>query len=129
MNWKVTAVITAAGILSLWLYGLYNYRSGWVEGRENLVSQQQKKAQAELTKKTQRQQQNDSKAASAESEGKENSEAITHEVIKYVTRPGRTVCEFPPERVSIKQRATENANSIPGYDTNATAVQAYSPEQ
>ncbi|MFS6249020.1 hypothetical protein SUH76_11190 [Streptococcus agalactiae] len=129
MNWKVTAVITAAGILSLWLYGQYNYRSGWVEGRENLVSQQQKKAQAGLTKKTQRQQQNDTKAASAESEGKENSEAITREVIKYVTRPGRTVCEFPPERVSIKRRAAENANSIPGYDTNATAVQAYSPEQ
>ncbi|EDV1712520.1 hypothetical protein ZC91_004634 [Salmonella enterica subsp. enterica] len=129
MNWKVTAVITAAGILSLWLYGQYNYRSGWVEGRENLVSQQQKKAQAELTKKTQRQQQNDTKAASAESEGKENSEAITHEVIKYVIRPGRTVCEFPSERVSIKRRATENANSIPGYDTNATAVQAYPPEQ
>ncbi|EIC9656850.1 hypothetical protein LAU82_004553, partial [Salmonella enterica subsp. enterica serovar Enteritidis] len=112
MNWKVTAITTAAGILSLWLYGQYNYRSGWVEGRANLVSQQQQKAQAELAKKTQRQLQNDTKAAAAESEGKENAEAITREVIKYVTRPGRTVCEFPPERVSIKRRAAENANSI-----------------
>ncbi|MBC9814023.1 hypothetical protein H9Y05_16235, partial [Crocinitomicaceae bacterium CZZ-1] len=104
-------------------YGQYNYRSGWVEGRENLVSQQQKKAQAELTKKTQRQQQNDTQAAAAESEGKENAESITREVIKYVTRPGRTVCEFPPERVSIKRRAAENANSIPGYDVDAATVQ------
>ncbi|EBJ5823850.1 hypothetical protein DW466_19140 [Salmonella enterica] len=123
MNWKVTAVVTAAGILSLWLYGQYNYRSGWVEGRANLVSQQQQKAQAELAKKTQRQQQNDTKAAAAESEGKENAEAITREVIKYVTRPGRTVCEFHPERVSIKRRAAENANSIPGYDVDAAPVQ------
>ncbi len=94
----------------MWLYGQYNYRSGWVEGRANLVSQQQQKAQAELAKKT-RQLQNDTKAAAAESEGKEM-QAITREVIKYVTRPGRTVCEFPPERVSIKRRAAENANSI-----------------
>ncbi|OAH87402.1 hypothetical protein, partial [Aeromonas salmonicida] len=105
------------------LYGQYNYRSGWVEGRANLVSQQQQKAQAELAKKTQRQRQNDTRAAAAETEGKENAEAITREVIKYVTRPGRVVCVFPPERVSIKRRAAENANSIPGYDTNAAAVQ------
>ncbi len=123
MNWKVTAVATAAGILSLWLYGQYNYRSGWADGRTNLVSQQQHKAQVELAKKTQRQRQNDTRAAAAEIEGKENAEAITREVIKYVTRPGRVVCDFPPERVSIKRRAAENANSIPGYDDDAAAVQ------
>ncbi|EBD2084187.1 hypothetical protein FG894_00110 [Salmonella enterica subsp. enterica serovar Heidelberg] len=123
MNWKVTAVATAVGILSLWSYGQYNYKSGWVEGRENLVSQQQQKAQTELAKKTQRQQQDDTKAAAAELKGKENAEAITREVIKYVTRHGRTVCEFPSERVSIKRRAAENANSISGYDTNAATVQ------
>ncbi|EDU5318956.1 hypothetical protein C0824_004626 [Salmonella enterica subsp. enterica serovar Saintpaul] len=123
MNLKATVVAGACFVILLYAHGYYQYRAGWNEGRANLVSQQQQKAQAELAKKTQRQQQNDTKAAAAESEGKENAEAITREVIKYVTRPGRTVCEFPPERVSIKRRAAENANSIPGYDTNAAAVQ------
>ncbi|QIN98101.1 putative spanin [Salmonella phage dunkel] len=123
MNLKATVVAGACFIILTYAHGIYQYRSGWVEGRANLVSQQQQKAQAELAKKTQRQQQNDTKAAAAESEGKENAEAITREVIKYVTRPGRTVCEFPPERVSIKRRAAENANSIPGYDVDAAAVQ------
>lgn len=123
MNLKATVVAGACFITLTYAHGIYLYRAGWSEGRANLVSQQQQKAQAELVKKTQRQQQNDTRAAAAESEGKENAEAITREVIKYVTRPGRTVCEFPPERVSIKRRAAENANSIPGYDVDAAAVQ------
>ncbi|EDK5981122.1 hypothetical protein B1Q04_24415 [Salmonella enterica subsp. enterica serovar Dublin] len=123
MNLKATVVAGACFIILTYALGIYQYRAGWNEGRANLVSQQQQKAQAELAKKTQRQQQNDTRAAAAESEGKENAEAITREVIKYVTRPGRTVCEFPPERVSIKRRAAENANSIPRYDVDATTVQ------
>ncbi|OML72147.1 hypothetical protein BCA97_23440 [Salmonella enterica subsp. enterica serovar Enteritidis] len=123
MNLKATVVAGTCFIILAYAHGTYQYRIGWNEGRANLISQQQQKAQAELAKKTQRQQQNDTKAAAAESEGKENAEAITREVIKYVTRPGRVVCVFPPERVSIKRRAAENANSIPGYDTNAAAVQ------
>ncbi|HFV9492010.1 TPA: hypothetical protein ACIAM1_001745 [Salmonella enterica subsp. enterica serovar Chester] len=123
MNLKATFITTACSAFLIFAYGEYKHHAGWSEGRANLVLQQQEKAQAELAKKTQRQQQNDTKAAAAESEGKENAEAITREVIKYVTRPSRTVCEFPPERVSIKRRATENANSIPGYDVDATPVQ------
>ncbi|QIO03752.1 putative spanin [Salmonella phage skrot] len=123
MNLRAAIITTACSAFLVFAYGKYNYLQGWNEGRANLVSQQQQKAQAELAKKTQRQQQNDTKAAAAESEGKENAEAITREVIKYVTRPGRTVCEFPPERVSIKRRAAENANSIPGYDVDAAPVQ------
>ncbi|HCR8473546.1 TPA: hypothetical protein OPF72_001506 [Shigella flexneri] len=123
MNWKVTTVATAVGILSLWSYGQYNYRSGWNEGRANLVSQQQQKAQAELAKKTQRQQQDESKAAAADSKGKTESEVITREVVKYIKTPGRSVCTFDDARVLLKSRAVANANSIPGYDTNAAAVQ------
>ncbi|EOG5150663.1 hypothetical protein IDS06_004243 [Salmonella enterica subsp. enterica serovar Typhimurium] len=123
MNLKATVVAGACFIILTYAHGIYQYRAGWDEGRANLVSQQQQKAQAELAKKTQRQQQNDTRAAAAESEGKENAEVITREVIKYVTRPGRAVCEFHPERVSIKRRAAENANSIPGYDVDAAAVQ------
>ncbi|AXQ70266.1 hypothetical protein vst10_08 [Salmonella virus VSt10] len=123
MNLRAAIITTACSAFLVFAYGKYNYLQGWNEGRANLVSQQQQKAQAELAKKTQRQQQNDTQAAAAESEGKENAESITREVIKYVTRPGRTVCEFPPERVSIKRRAAENANSIPGYDVDAATVQ------
>lgn len=123
MNLKASIITTACSALLVFAYGEYKCHRGWVEGRANLVSQQQQKAQAELAKKTQRQQQNDTQAAAAESEGKENAEAITREVIKYVTRPGRVVCEFPSERVSIKRRAAENANSIPGYDDDAATMQ------
>lgn len=123
MNLKATVVVGACFIILTYGYGIYQYRSGWNEGRENLVSQQQQKAQAELAKKTQRQQQDESKAAAADNEGKTKSEVITREVVKYIRTPGRSVCTFDPERVQLKSRAVANANSIPGYDDDAAAVQ------
>lgn len=124
MNLKATVVAGACFIILAYAHGLYQYRSGWIEGRANLVSQQQQKAQAELAKKTQRQQQDESKAASANNEGKTKSEVITREVVKYIKTPGRSVCTFDTERVQLKSRAVANANSIPGYDDDAAAVQA-----
>ena len=127
MNLKATVVAGACFIILLYAHGVYQYRSGWNEGwnegRANLVSQQQQKAQAELAKKTQRQQQVESKAAAADNEGKTKSEVITREVVKYIRTPGRSVCTFDPERVQLKSRAVANANSIPGYDDDAAAVQ------
>ena len=123
MNLNATVVAGACFILLTYGYGIYQYRSGWNEGRANLVSQQQQKAQAELAKKTQRQQQDESKAAAADNEGKTESEVITREVVKYIKTPGRSVCTFDPERVQLKSRAVANANSIPGYDDDATTVQ------
>ena len=105
MNLKATVVAGACFILLTYGYGIYQYRSGWGEGRVNLVSQQQQKAQAELAKKTQRQQQDESKAAAADNEGKTKSEVITREVVKYIKTPGRSVCTFDPERVQLKSRA------------------------
>lgn len=110
-------------MLLLYAHGYYQYRSGWNEGRANLVSQQQQKAQAELAKKTQRQQQDESKAAAADSKGKTETEVITREVVKYIKTPGRSVCTFDLERVQLKSRAVANANAIPGYDDDAAAVQ------
>lgn len=124
MNLNATAVSGACFILLIYGYGIYQYRSGWNEGRANLVSQQQQKAQAELAKKTQRQQLNESKAAAADNEGKTKSEVITREVVKYIKTPGRSVCTFDDARVLLKSRAVANANSIPGYDDDAAAVQA-----
>lgn len=123
MNLKATVVAGACFILLTYGYGIYQYRSGWGEGRANLVSQQQQKAQAELTKKTQRQQQDESKAAAADNEGKTKSEVITREVVKYIKTPGRSVCTFDDARVLLKSHAVANANSIPGYDDDAAAVQ------
>lgn len=123
MNLKATVVAGACFTILLYTHGIYQYRSGWSEGRANLVSQQQQKEQAELAKKTQRQQQDESKAAAADNEGKTKSEVITREVVKYIKTPGRSVCTFDPERVQIKSRAVANANSIPGYDDDAAAVQ------
>lgn len=123
MNLNATVVAGACFILLAYVHGIYQYRSGWNEGRANLVSQQQQKAQAELAKKAQRQQQDESKAAAADYKGKTESEVITREVIKYIKTPGRRVCTFDPERVQLKSRAVANANSIPGYDDDAAAVQ------
>lgn len=123
MNLKATVVAGACFIILAYTHGIYQYSSGWNEGQANLVSQQQQKAQAELAKKKQRQQQDESKAAAAYNEGKTKSEVITREVVKYIKTPGRSVCTFDPERVQLKSRAITNANSIPGYDDDAAAVQ------
>lgn len=123
MNLKATVIAGACFIILAYAHGLYQYRSGWNEGRANLVSQQHQKAQAELAKKTQRQQQDESKAAAADNEGKTKSEVITREVVKYIKTPGRSVCTFDPERVQLKSSAVANANSIPGYDDDVSAVQ------
>nr|DAG75833.1 MAG TPA: hypothetical protein [Caudoviricetes sp.] len=129
MNLKATVVAGACFIILAHAHGVYQYRIGWNEGRANLVSQQQQKAQAEFAKKTQRQQQDESKAAAADNEGKTKSEVITREVVKYIKTPGRSVCTFDPERVQLKSRAVVNANSIPGYDDDAAAVQTGSAKQ
>lgn len=123
MNLKATVVAGACFIILTYTHGIYQYRIGWNEGRANLVLQQQQKAQAELAKKTQRQQQDESKAVAADNEGKTKSEVITREVVKYIRTPGRSVCIFDDARVLLKSRAVANANSIPGYDDDAAAVQ------
>ena len=123
MNLKATVVAGACFIILLYAHGYYQYRIGWNEGRANLISQQQQEAQAELAKKTPRQQQDESKAAAADNEGKTKSEVITREVVKYIKTPGRSVCTFDPERVQLKSRAVANANSIPGYDDDAATMQ------
>ena len=119
MNLKIIAAVVAVSVLAAWGYGKWNYHNGWTEGRQNLVQQQQAKAQAQLAKQTIRQQANDSKAAAADDEGKAKTVTITQEVIRYVKTPGRNVCTFDDARVVLKSRAVDNANAIPGYDDAA----------
>lgn len=124
MNLKVYFVIIVAWFLTAFAYGQWQYHMGWNVGRHNLVQQQQAKAQAQLAKQTTRQQANDSKAAAADDEGKAKTVTITQEVIRYVKTPGRNVCTFDTDRLSLKSAAVDNANSIPGYDDAAVQTSA-----
>lgn len=122
MNITYRLYIVAALVVALAFVGWRLYNSGWDNGRAALVAEQQAKALAQLAKQTTRQQANDSKAASADDEGTAKTVTITQEVIRYVKTPGRNVCTFDTDRLSIKSAAVDNANTIPGYDD--AAVQA-----
>lgn len=119
MNLTYRLYITAALIVALAFVGWRLYSSGWDNGRAALVAEQQAKAQAQLAKRTTRQQANDSKAAAADDEGKAKTVTITQEVIRYVKTPGRNVCVFDDTRVQLKSRAVDNANNIPKFDDAA----------
>jgi cell division protein FtsB len=116
MNLKFIMTVAALWILSLFVVSEWYYSRGWAEGRQNLVQQQQAKAQAQLAKQTTRQQANDSKAAAADESGKATAEVITRDVIKYIKTPGRNVCTFDANRVMLKSRAADNAACIPEFD-------------
>lgn len=116
MNLKVYFASVALVAFVGWGYGFLQYRMGWTEGRQNLVQQQQAKAQAQLAKQTTRQQANDSKAAAADESGKATAEVITRDVIKYIKTPGRSEPQFSDERVRIKSAAADNAACIPEFD-------------
>lgn len=107
-----------------YVYGVYQHHVGWNEGRQNLVQQQQAKAQAQLAKQTTRQQANDSKAAVADESGKAETVTITQQVIKYVQTPGRNTCVFDDTRVQLKSSAVDNANNIPQFDDAAVQTSA-----
>lgn len=124
MNLKVYLITCLVAAVITGLAYSDGYRKGWDGGRQNLVQQQQAKAQAKLAKQTTRQQANDSKAAAADDEGKAKTVTITQEVIRYVKTPGRNVCVFDASRVQLKSRAVDNANTIPGYDDAAVQTSA-----
>lgn len=116
MNLRTHLIIVALGAAACWLLAKNIYSNGWNEGRQNLVNQQQAKAQAQLAKQTTRQQANDSKAAAADESGKATAEVITRDVIKYIKTPGRSEPQFSDERVRIKSAAADNAACIPEFD-------------
>lgn len=116
MNPSTITVIVAAWIISLSAVGGWQHSKGWKDGRQDLVQQQQAKAQARLAKQTTRQQANDSKAAAADESGKATAEVITRDVIKYIKTPGRSEPQFSDERVRIKSSAADNAACIQEFD-------------
>lgn len=116
MNLKVYLITCLVAAVITGLAYTDGYRKGWDGGRQNLVQQQQAKAQEQLAKQTTRQQANDSKAAAADESGKATAEVITRDVIKYIKTPGRSEPQFSDERVRIKSAAADNAACIPEFD-------------
>lgn len=116
MNLKLLAGLTAAALLSAWLWGQWQYHRAWDAGRQNLVQQQKAKAEARLEKQIARQSKDDARAAASDEKGAAKTVIITQEVVRYVQTPGRNVCRFDDKRVELKQRAADNANHIEGYD-------------
>lgn len=116
MNLKNVAILICISLGTGFLYGQYQYHSGWNEGRRDLVQQQNAKAQAEYAKRITRQQQNDTRAAEADQQGAAKTEVITRDVIRYIKTPGRATVSFDADRVSIKRAAADNAACIPGFD-------------
>jgi len=116
MNLRIITAVVAAAIMTCFLWGRWQYHRAWDDGRQNLVQQQKAKAEARLAKQTTRQQQDDARAANADTKGAAKTVTITQEVVKYVRTPGRNVCTFDEARVKLKQAAVDNANQIEGYD-------------
>lgn len=127
----IYALIAASIAGGVWGYGAWKYASGWDEGRQKLITEQQEKERQRQAKLATRQQANDTKAAAADSEGKTKTEVITREVIKYVSKASSAdrgglgaKCSFDAERVRIKADAADNAASIPGFDDSSVQTDA-----
>lgn len=97
---------------------IHGYFRGWDAHSEKVnkdYRQRLDKAQVRQAKDTVR-------SSVAEAEGTKENDVIVREVIRYVSTPDRTKCDFDAERVRIKQRAVANANGIKGYDDAALPV-------
>lgn len=116
MNLKIIAAITAASLLAVVASYQWGYHKAWGAGRQQLVAEQQKKAQVRLIKQQERQQQDDARAAVADEKGAETARVITRDVVRYIQTPGRAVCTFDEARVKLKKAGVDNANRIEGYD-------------
>lgn len=116
MNFKIIAALTAAALLAVVTSYQLAYHKAWDAGRQDLVTQQQKKAQVRLVKQQEQQHKDDARAAAADEKGAAKTVTITQEVVKYIRTPGRSVCTFDEARVALKKAAVDNANHIEGYD-------------
>ena len=110
------------GLIIAYLNGLYQHHLGYQDGQTALLSEQAHAQAARLAAKQRQQQKDDAKAAAADETGKQKTEVIYRDVVKYVKTPGRNVCVYDPVRVSIKASAVSNANCLIGIDD--CAVQA-----
>lgn len=118
MTWRAF-IITLAVILAITIgYGEVRYLNGWYAHSAKVNADAAKK----VNKANKALEPAEAKAATAQAEATVIYRTITRDVVKYVQDPNRTVCKFDPDAVSMRQRAIDAANNIPGFD--AGAVQA-----
>jgi len=105
----ITLVLIIAGTIG---YGEIRYLNGWYAHSATVNADyalKKQKAEAKLVPIEQ-------KAATANADGKVIYRTITRDVVKYVQDPNRTLCRFDDVAVSMRQRAIDAANTIPGFD-------------
>ena len=119
LNIRIYLATVAALSLAGYGWGLWQHQTGWRDGRNALLAEQSAAAEKLRQENTQRQQEEDAKAAEAEQQGEAKTVTITREVVKYVQTPGHNVCLFDDRRLRIKADAVANANFIPGFDGEA----------
>lgn len=118
MTWRAF-IITLAVIVAISIgYGEVRYLNGWYAHSAKVNADAAKK----VTKANKALEPSEAKAATAQAESTVIYRTITRDVVKYVQDPNRTRCKFDDDAVSMRQRAIDAANNIPGFD--AGAVQA-----
>lgn len=118
MTWRAFIIILAVIVAISIGYGEVRYLNGWYAHSAKVNADAAKK----LSKANKALEPAEAKAATAQAESTVIYRTITRDVVKYVQDPNRTRCKFDPDAVSMRQRAIDAANNIPGFD--AGAVQA-----
>ncbi|WP_212815589.1 hypothetical protein [Erwinia rhapontici] len=119
MTWRAF-IITLAVIVAISIgYGEVRYLNGWYAHSAKVNADAAKK----VTKANKALEPAEVKAATAQAEATVIYRTITRDVVKYVQDPNRTRCKFDPDAVSMRQRAIDAANNIPGFDAGAVQAQ------
>lgn len=105
-----------SGLIIAYLNGLYQHHLGYQDGQTTLLSEQAQKQAERLAAQQRQQQKDDAKAAAADETGKQKTEVIYRDVVKYVKTPGRVVCTHDADWLRIKASAVSNANCLAGFD-------------
>lgn len=119
-------LLIAGAVLGLFVAIFYaGYLRGWYAH-----SEQVNQAAAKKSKKTERAiAAGEQRAATAASAGRVVYRTIYRDVVKYVSNPDRTVCQFDSDAVQLRQRALDAANTISGFDAGAVQGSQHSGEK
>lgn len=107
--------ILAAGMLMVVVTGFFSWRAGWDAHADHTREQ----AAARRMKAERDVRQTEQKAEAARESGRITHNILTREGVKYVRSPNHGVCRFDAAAVRLRQRATDAAGHIPGFDEPA----------
>lgn len=102
------AILLAAG----WGYGQMRYLAGWYAHADKTNQQAQAKHKSAATSL----QASENISAVSSAERQIVYRTIYRDVVKYVSEPDHTKCDFDPDAVRMRQRAIDAANNITGFD-------------